>query len=470
MITIQWRLVRVCVWLTRLLLLFPQHDLGEWNYSNRSMATVATGCCCIIKNFHRPMQTDRYGHATAQRKPECDNRRADGTRPRVSDNGLMENTSCHATDAMAFWRDWVILGYLRFTSASKPTGDWSGTFSDDDGEYTTFPGLVWSTVIHRGGQDRSNWSATTDRLKLKHDLCAKRTGNNAIEWIFSEWSGEAGGGFLFLLGRRLLFASCRRSQVRFDRCVLHAVLYLTAQKKKKPDGSTCEIRGRSGANWTARLLAYSMAFPSSVHDPRICHRDATPQKQKEQNKRRSRSGSLHRSPVGALVQLGEFRAHPTAPRGHTRQQKAGTRPQLPSAEAVGGREQRGKGESLVWHHTMLPYQIISHHHTTSCHVASNSYSMALACHGASSERDRRQLHKQTGGLCGAIDIKYERYEPPQARQTNLLQPFPMYWALRPTDGVGTCYGSRNRRPLFSLYAEPSLALDPLHTPGTIFWE
>ncbi|KAH8998293.1 hypothetical protein EDB86DRAFT_830420 [Lactarius hatsudake] len=172
----------------------------------------------------------------------------------------------------------------------------------------TPPVLAWSTVIHRGEGDRSNWSATTDILvcgthprpvltsvttdnasnplmatlaqKLKHDLCAKRTGNNPIEWIFSEWSGEAGGRFLFLLGEAAGSHAVRRSQDRFDRCFLYAVLYLTAQNKKS-EGSTCEIRGRPGANWTARLLATSMAFPSSVHDPRICHRDATPQKQKK---------------------------------------------------------------------------------------------------------------------------------------------------------------------------------------------
>ncbi|KAH9071000.1 hypothetical protein EDB83DRAFT_2365902 [Lactarius deliciosus] len=131
-VTIRWRLVRVCVWLTRLLLLFPQHDFGGVDHSNRSMATVATGpnprrwCCCIIKNFHRPMQTDRYGHVTAQRKPECDNGCAGGTRPRVSDSGLMENTSCHGGDGLL-----EILGCIRlppvasafisfgFTSASK---------------------------------------------------------------------------------------------------------------------------------------------------------------------------------------------------------------------------------------------------------------------------------------------------------------------------------------------------------------
>ncbi|KAH9173471.1 hypothetical protein EDB89DRAFT_698314 [Lactarius sanguifluus] len=103
---------------------------------------------------------------------------------------------------------------------------------------------------------------------------------------------------------------------------------------------------------------------------------------------------------------------------------------------------------------MLPYQIISHH-TTSCHVASNSYSMALACHGASSERDRRQLHKQTGGLCGAIDISHflciGRFDPPMA--------------LAPATGLGIavhcsrCMRSQALPLIRYIHREPSFGSD-----------
>ncbi|KAH9070999.1 hypothetical protein EDB83DRAFT_308040 [Lactarius deliciosus] len=64
---------------------------------------------------------------------------------------------------------------------------------------------------------------------------------------------------------------------------------------------------------------------------------------------------------------------------------------------------------------MLPCHIISHH-TTSCHVASNSYNMTLACHGASSERDSFNCTDRQGALVGpstSVMSAISRHRPDQ---------------------------------------------------------